>query len=126
MLDQPFYITCPNTHIDTHTHTRSNTHTHTLKHTHTHIRTLSNTHTQPLFYAASIGNTRLIHVLLEANANTDITCNQGETPANIAYANGHNSIVDLLEGMTSSPRRPDGGSGLTGGGVQGEDDNTPK
>ena len=58
----------------------------------------SHSTTQPLFYAASLGNTRLVHTLLEAHASVDTMCNLGDTAANVAYAHGHTAVADLLDG----------------------------
>ena len=61
------------------------------------------THTsQPLHYAASRGNKRLIQILLGSNANVTIMCNLGETAASIAYAHDHTAVADMLENAVSS------------------------
>ena len=63
---------------------------------------LTHTPSQPLHYAATTGNKRLIQTLLGSNANVTIMCNLGETAASIAYAHDHTTIADMLENAVSS------------------------
>lgn len=73
----------------------------------------THTHTQPLHYAASQGNHQLVKLLVEANANPEMACNLGDTPASIAYSNNHMALSDWLENVTSSSKE----SGLVDSGL---------
>lgn len=54
---------------------------------------------QPLFFAASKGNTSLLRALVECGASTKVVCNQGESPLTVAYSNNHMAAVDWLESL---------------------------
>ena len=41
---------------------------------------------------------------MEANANPEMACNLGDTPASIAYSNNHTALSDWLENVTSSSK----------------------
>ena len=49
-----------------------------------------------------------MQLLVESNANPEITCNLGDTPASIAYSNDHTELRDWLESITSSSSRGGG------------------
>lgn len=57
---------------------------------------------QPLAYAASIGHTSLLRLLVKSGADPKTTCNQHETPSSVAYANGHIAAADWLESVVSA------------------------
>ena len=46
-----------------------------------------------------------MQLLVESNANPEITCNLGDTPASVAYSNDHTELRDWLESITSSSSR---------------------
>lgn len=51
-----------------------------------------------LFEAARKRYTKLVHVLLEHNANVDVqTCNGGGTKLHVVASIGHKEMVDLLQ-----------------------------
>ncbi|WP_025666353.1 ankyrin repeat domain-containing protein [Aquimarina megaterium] len=50
----------------------------------------------PLHYAAWHGRVEIAKILIDKNANIDITDNSGETPLEIAIGKEHNELVDFL------------------------------
>ena len=46
-----------------------------------------------------------MQLLVESNANPEITCNLGDTPASVAYSNDHTELRDWLESIASSSSR---------------------
>ena len=68
------------------------------------LPTYTHTHTQSLHYAANQGNHQLVKLLVEANANPEVACNLGDTPASVAYSNNHTALCDWLENVMSSSK----------------------
>ena len=56
---------------------------------------------QPLSYAADKGYIPLICLLVKAGADPKTTNVQLETPASLAYANGHTAAADWLEAVVA-------------------------
>ncbi|HVX00954.1 MAG TPA: ankyrin repeat domain-containing protein, partial [Candidatus Babeliaceae bacterium] len=51
----------------------------------------------PLHWAAALGNTELVELLLEWGANTQAQNNEGLTPLGVALSHRHQGVVDILQ-----------------------------
>jgi ankyrin repeat protein len=52
----------------------------------------------PLFWAAAKGHEDIVRLLLERHANPNFVDKDGQTPLSMAKQNGHDKVIDLLEG----------------------------
>ena len=50
----------------------------------------------PLYMASDMGHTRVVEILLAANASTERRSHEGFTPLHAATLNGHEKVVQLL------------------------------
>ena len=56
--------------------------------------------------AAMLGHTACVTALLRADANTELRHRYGDTAVQMAEANGHAAIVELIRQHSSSPQPP--------------------